>query len=94
MFYLERSKNSSKADKTQELRATIRASTQRKQTMKPLRSKPSSYTHVVTYKHLHPRLGEVKGSFRTTQDALKIHLKMMMQGLCYDIKVETITRKV
>ena len=67
----------------------------RKQAMKPLRSKPSAYTHVVTYKHQHHRLGEVKGSFRTTADALKIHLKMMhMQGLCYDIKVETINRKV
>lgn len=62
--------------------------------MKPLRTKPSGYTHVVTYLTKHERLGVLKGSFRTTQDALKIHLKMMQtQGLCYDIKVETINRK-
>ena len=56
-----------------------------------LKSKKSPYTHKVQYNTVHPRLGVVQGSFRTTTDAVKLHLaRMDKDKLCFDIKVTLI----
>lgn len=60
-------------------------------TMKPLK-KTKGYTHRIIYKEHHKTHGKVEKTFRTTQDALKVHLEAMNKGgLCFDIKVERLT---
>lgn len=53
--------------------------------------KQSGYTHTISWTEKHQHLGDVSKSFRTTKDAVELHLKAMNStGQCRDIRVEVI----
>lgn len=44
------------------------------------------YTHIISWKEIHPLFGPVDKSFRTVPDALKLHLANLMKSVdAYDI---------